>query len=205
MLAGVTLVDPATTYIEPGVSIAPDCVILPNSLLCGTTRIGAGCVIGPNAHLIDATIGENVEVIASMIEHARVDDGAHIGPYSHLRPGAHVGTGAHVGNFAEIKNSLLGAGSHMGHFSYLGDATVGEGVNIGAGTITCNYDGASKHPTVIGDGAFIGSDSLLIAPVSVGANARTGAGAVVTRDVPEGTLVVGMPARAMRPKGASGD
>jgi len=133
-----------------------------------------------------------------MIEESRVADDVHIGPFSHLRPGAQVGSHVHIGNFAEIKNSTLGAGSHMGHFSYLGDATVGEGVNLGAGTITCNFDGVKKNRTVIGDHAFIGSDTLLVAPVTVGDRARTGAGAVVTRDVPEDTLAVGLPARVIR-------
>jgi bifunctional UDP-N-acetylglucosamine pyrophosphorylase/glucosamine-1-phosphate N-acetyltransferase len=201
MLAGVTLIDPATTYIEASVEIEPDTIVLPNTLLRGTTRIGGRCRIGPNSYVVDSSIGADVEIIASMIEESRIDDGVRVGPYAHLRPGTHVGQGARVGNFAEIKNSTLGAGSHMGHFGYLGDATVGTHVNIGAGTITCNYDGTTKHPTAIGDGAFIGSDTLLVAPVEVGAGAQTGAGAVVTRDVAEGTLVVGVPARAVRARG----
>lgn len=201
MLNGVTITDPETTYIEEGVEIGADTVILPNTHLTGHTRIGSDCQIGPNSYIVESEIGDRVQIVQSMIEHARVEDDVHIGPFSHLRPGAHVGTGAHIGNFAEIKNSTLGAGSHMGHFSYLGDATVGEHVNIGAGTITCNFDGVQKNRTVIGDHAFIGSDTMLVAPVTVGERARTGAGAVVTKDVPDATLAVGVPARVIRKLG----
>ena len=141
-------------------------------------------------------IGDRCRVTASVIESSEMEHDSDIGPFSHLRPGAHVCTGAHIGNFAEMKKSTLGPGSHMGHFSYLGDATVGEHVNIGAGTITCNYDGKQKHPTVIEGHAFIGSDSLLVAPVRVGEHAKTGAGSVVTHDVPARTIVYGVPARA---------
>ena len=198
MLNGVTIADPATTYIDDQVEIGADTVILPNTHLVGQTRIGSDCQIGPNAYIIASTIGDRVRVMQSMIEESRVADDVHIGPFSHLRPGAQVGSHVHIGNFAEIKNSTLGSGSHMGHFSYLGDATVGEGVNLGAGTITCNFDGVKKNQTVIGDHAFIGSDTLLVAPVKVGDRARTGAGAVVTRDVPADTLAVGLPARVIR-------
>ena len=201
MLNGVSIVDPASTYIDPDVTISADVTILPNTHLLGRTRIGADSVIGPNSLLRDAIVGSGCEIRQSVVEDAQVDDGADVGPFSHLRSGARVGAGAHVGNFGEIKNSSLGARSKMGHFSYLGDATVGTGVNIGAGAITCNYDGVSKHPTTIGDGAFIGSDTLLIAPVEVGANASTGAGAVVTKDVPPDTVAVGLPARVIRKKG----
>ncbi|MCS6848482.1 MAG: bifunctional UDP-N-acetylglucosamine diphosphorylase/glucosamine-1-phosphate N-acetyltransferase GlmU [Anaerolineae bacterium] len=201
MLNGVTIADPETTYIEEGVEIGADTVILPNTHLVGRTRIGSDCQIGPNSYIVESQIGDRVQIVQSMIEHSRVEDDVHIGPFSHLRPGAHVGAGAHVGNFAEIKNSTLGAGSHMGHFSYLGDATVGEHVNIGAGTITCNFDGVKKNRTVIGDHAFIGSDTMLVAPVTVGERARTGAGAVVTKDVPDATLAVGVPARVIRKLG----
>ncbi|MCS7054892.1 MAG: bifunctional UDP-N-acetylglucosamine diphosphorylase/glucosamine-1-phosphate N-acetyltransferase GlmU [Thermoflexales bacterium] len=198
MLNGVTITDPETTYIEEGVEIGVDTVILPNTHLVGHTRIGSDCLIGPNSYIVESQIGDRVHIVQSMIEHARVEDDVHIGPFSHLRPGAHVGAGAHVGNFAEIKNSTLGAGSHMGHFSYLGDAIVGAHVNIGAGTITCNFDGVKKNRTIIGDHAFIGSDTMLVAPVTVGERARTGAGAVVTKDVPAATLAVGVPARVIR-------
>lgn len=198
MLNGVTLIDPATTYIEPGVEIGADTVVWPNTYLSGHTRVGDECQIGPNTVIVASVIGRRCQIVQSVIEHAHVDDEVHVGPFSHLRPGARVGTGAHIGNFAEIKNSSLGPGSHMGHFSYLGDATVGAAVNIGAGTITCNFDGKQKNRTTIGDRAFIGSDTLLVAPVTVGEDARTGAGAVVTRDVPERTLAVGVPARVIR-------
>jgi bifunctional UDP-N-acetylglucosamine pyrophosphorylase/glucosamine-1-phosphate N-acetyltransferase len=198
MLAGVTLVDPASTFISSGAEIGQDTVILPNTHIQGNTRIGSGCRIGPNTLIVDSVIGNDVEIAQSMIEQSRVDDRVHVGPFAHFRAGAHVGEGAHVGNYAEIKNSTLGAGSHMGHFSYLGDATVGAHVNLGAGTITCNYDGVKKNRTVIGDGAFIGSDTMLVAPVTLGEGARTGAGAVVTNDVPAHTLVVGVPAKPIR-------
>ena len=178
--------------------IGQDTVILPNTHIQGKTRIGSGCRIGPNTLVVDSIIGDDVEIVQSMIEQSRIDQRAHVGPFAHFRAGAHVGEGAHVGNYAEIKNSTLGAGSHMGHFSYLGDATVGEHVNIGAGTITCNYDGEMKHRTIVGDGAFIGSDTMLVAPVTLGKGARTGAGAVVTKDVPDHTLVVGVPAKIVR-------
>jgi bifunctional UDP-N-acetylglucosamine pyrophosphorylase/glucosamine-1-phosphate N-acetyltransferase len=198
MLAGVTLIDPASTFISSDAEIAQDTVILPNTHVQGKTRIGSGCRIGPNSLIVDSVIGDHVDIVQSMIEQSRIDDRVHVGPFAHFRAGAHVCEDAHVGNYAEIKNSTLGAGSHMGHFSYLGDATVGAHVNLGAGTITCNYDGVKKSRTVIGDGAFVGSDTMLVAPVTLGEGARTGAGAVVTKDVPDHTLVVGVPAKAIR-------
>lgn len=198
MRDGVTMLDPETTYIGAEVQLGQDTVILPNTAVSGSSRIGEECRIGPNATIRDSVVGRGCQVDASTLEEAVLEDGVHVGPYSHLRPGAYLESGVHLGNYAEVKNSRLGRGTHMGHFSYIGDATVGPGVNIGAGTITCNYDGVAKHQTIIEEGAFIGSDSLLVAPVRVGARARTGAGSVVTKDVPPGYLVVGVPARRVR-------
>ncbi len=195
MLAGVTLVDPETTYIDDTVTIGPDTVILPGCHLEGATHIGADCVIGPHSRLVDTVVGDRCRVTYSVLEGARMDAGSEIGPFSHLRPGAHLGEGVHMGNFGEVKNSYLGPGVKMGHFSYVGDATVGPNVNIGAGTITCNYDGAHKHRTVLEEGVFLGSGTLLVAPLHLGRRAHTGAGSVVTRDVPPETLVYGVPAR----------
>lgn len=198
MLAGVTLEDPSSTYIEPGVRIGQDTVILPNSHLQGSTIVGKNCIIGPNSVVKDTRIGDRCKIRASVLESAVLEDDVDVGPFAHLRKGAYLAMGVHMGNFGEIKNSYLGAGTKMGHFSYMGDATVGPGVNIGAGTITCNYDGREKHPTEIGEGVFIGSDTMLVAPVRLGKGARTGAGAVVTKDVAEDTLAVGVPARSIR-------
>jgi len=198
MLSGVTIMDPQTTYIEPRVDIGQDTVILPNSYLQGNTAIRQACTLGPNTIIIESNIGDRCEIIASVIEHAVVEDDVEIGPFAHLRKGAHLAQGVHIGNFGEIKNSYLGPGTKIGHFSYIGDATIGSDVNIGAGTITCNYDGKRKYPTEIGEGAFIGSDTMLVAPVKLGEGARTGAGSVVTKDVPPKTLAVGAPARAIR-------
>jgi bifunctional UDP-N-acetylglucosamine pyrophosphorylase/glucosamine-1-phosphate N-acetyltransferase len=200
MRNGVTMRDPSTVYLDWSVDLGPDVTIEPNVILRGTTTIGEGSVIGPDSQLIDATIGTGVRVWASVVESSTVEDGATIGPYSHLRPGSSVGPGAEVGNYAELKNTRLGRGSKQHHMSYLGDATVGEGVNIGAGAITANYDGTRKNPTTIGDGAFIGVDTMLVAPVEIGPGARTGAGAVVTRSVPAGKLAVGVPARIREPR-----
>jgi bifunctional UDP-N-acetylglucosamine pyrophosphorylase/glucosamine-1-phosphate N-acetyltransferase len=200
MRAGVTMRDPSTAYLDWTVELAADVTLEPNVILRGTTTVGGGSVIGAGSQLVDATIGANVSVWASIVESAVVEDGASVGPFSHLRPGSVVGRGAQVGNYAELKNTHLGAGSRQHHVSYLGDARVGADVNIGAGAITANYDGSSKHPTTIGDGAFIGVDTMLIAPVEVGDGARTGAGAVVTRDVPAGKLAVGVPARIREPR-----
>ncbi len=198
MLQGVTLMDPQSTYIEPQVTIGQDTVIWPNTFLQGTSRIGAECEIGPNAIIVDTEVGNRCRIFASVLESAVLEDAVDIGPFGHLRKGAHLAQGVHMGNFGEVKNSYLGPGAKMGHFSYLGDATVGAGVNIGAGPITCNYDGVRKHPTRIGDNAFIGSDTMLVAPLTLGENARTGAGAVVTRNVPDNALAVGVPARVIR-------
>lgn len=198
MLAGVTIVDPNTTYLEPGVTIGRDTIIWPNTHLRGQTVIGKKCVIGPNAIIEDSIIGNQVKILASVLEGAVVEDDVDMGPFARLRKGAHLCRGVHMGNFGEVKNSTLGPGTHMGHFSYIGDAKVGENVNIGAGAITCNFDGVRKNPTEIGANAFIGSDTMLIAPVKVGEGAKTGAGAVVTKDVPPDTLVVGVPAKPIR-------
>ncbi len=200
MLAGVTIVDPASTYIDADVTIGQDSTILPGTHLQGATTIGTGCCIGPNSRIVDSTIGDACRVEYSVIEQARMDRGSEVGPFGHLRPGAHLDEDVHMGNFGEVKNSRLGKGVKMGHFSYIGDATVGKNVNVGAGTITCNFDGVSKNRTVLGDDVFLGSDTLLVAPVTLGARARTGAGSVVTRDVDEDTLVYGVPARC--PPGA---
>ncbi|HXG35429.1 MAG TPA: DapH/DapD/GlmU-related protein [Dehalococcoidia bacterium] len=204
---GVAILDPATTYIDPQAEVSEGSEILPNTSIHGKSRIGKGCEIGPNTIIRDSTIASGCRVLASVIEGSVLEDGVDVGPFSHLRPGAYLEAGVHIGNFVEVKQARLGRGTKVGHFSYIGDATVGREVNIGAGTITCNYDGQDKHQTTIEDGAFIGSDTMLIAPVRVGKKGRTGAGAVVTRDVPEGALVVGMPARRTRAiptKGKSG-
>jgi len=198
MQAGVTMIEPAMTYIEPGVEIGQDTIIWPNTYLYGKTQIGEGCELGPNTIIRDTTIGDRCTVLASVLEGARLDEDVEVGPFGRLRKGSHLAQGVHMGNFGEVKNSYLGSGTKMGHFSYIGDATIEEDVNIGAGTVTCNFDGEHKNPTKIGKGAFIGSDTMLVAPVSVGEGGRTGAGAVVTHDVPPDTLVVGVPARAIR-------
>jgi bifunctional UDP-N-acetylglucosamine pyrophosphorylase / glucosamine-1-phosphate N-acetyltransferase len=198
MIAGVTIQDPANTYVDAGVAVGPDCLLLPGTILKGATTIGAGCMIGPYSVIEDSTIGDGCRVTASYLERAVMEDGSNIGPLSHLRPGAHLGQDVHVGNFAEVNRSTLGAGTKMGHFSYMGDAQVGENVNIGAGTITANYDGRNKHPTRIGEGSFIGSDTIIRAPANIGAGAATGAGSVVTRDIEDGMLALGVPARVVR-------
>ncbi len=199
MLDGVTLVDPASTFIDADVKLGQDTVVHPNSMVLGRTVVGEDCHIGPNSVIADSKTGNGCKIIASHLEEAVVDNGVDIGPFCHLRPGARLEEGVHLGNYVEIKNSRMGAGSAMGHFGYIGDADIGSNVNIGAGSITCNYDGKDKHQTIIGDGAFIGCDTMLVAPVSVGDNASTGAGAVVTKDVPEARLAVGVPARIVEP------
>jgi bifunctional UDP-N-acetylglucosamine pyrophosphorylase / glucosamine-1-phosphate N-acetyltransferase len=198
MLAGVTITDPASTYIGADVKIGADTVIWPNTYLRGRTVIGQGCTIGPNTIAEDTLVGDNCEILAAVMEKAVVEDNVTMGPFARLRPGAHLCKGVHMGNFGEVKDSTLGPETKMGHFSYIGNATIGENVNIGAGTITCNFDGVRKNPTVIGENAFIGSDTMLVAPVTIGAGAKTGAGSVVTRDVEENMLVVGVPAKPLR-------
>jgi bifunctional UDP-N-acetylglucosamine pyrophosphorylase / glucosamine-1-phosphate N-acetyltransferase len=198
MLNGVSMMDPASTYIEVDVKIGKDTSILPNTYLHGNTEIGEANVIGPNTIIRNSKIGNRCKVLASLLEGAVLEDDVDMGPFARLRKGAHLKSHVHMGNFGEVKDSTLHEGVKMGHFSYIGNASVGANTNIGAGTITCNYDGVGKHPTEIGEDAFIGSDTMLVAPLKLGDGARTGAGAVVTKNVPEDTLVVGMPARAIR-------
>lgn len=194
MLSGVTLIDPATTYIEPDIKIGQDTIINPNTTILGKTNIGSDCEIGPNTVIRDTTIGDDCTLLASHCESAVIEDHVSMGPFCHLRKGAHLANGVHMGNFGEVKDSYLGKGTKMGHFSYIGNAKIEHNVNIGAGTITCNYDGEQKHLTEIGENAFIGSDTMLVAPIKIGKNARTGAGAVVTKDVEDNAVVVGVPA-----------
>ena len=200
MQAGVSMINPQQVYVEEGVKIGKDTVLHPGTRLTGSTVIGEGCQIGPNTLIHDTTVGDHCHLLASVIESAIVEDNVGMGPYCHLRKGAHLGKGVHMGNFGEVKDSHLSAGVKMGHFSYIGNAEIGEDVNIGAGTITCNFDGKHKHSTVIGEGAFIGSDTMLVAPVKIGKGAHTGAGSVVTHDVPDGETVVGVPARKLKGK-----
>lgn len=195
MRNGVTIVDPSTTRIDAAVEIGEDARIEPWTILEGATVIGPDAVIGPNAHVRDSRIGPRTRVWASVVEESSVADEVQIGPFAHLRPGADVGPRCRIGNFAEIKKSRLGAGTQQHHFSYLGDAEVGENVNVGAGSVTANFDGTAKHATVIGPGVKLGVDTMMVAPVTIGEGAITGAGAVVTRDVAPGKTVVGMPAR----------
>jgi bifunctional UDP-N-acetylglucosamine pyrophosphorylase/glucosamine-1-phosphate N-acetyltransferase len=198
MERGVSMQDPATTYIGPEVVIGEDTTLLPNTHLTGNTEIGSDCVIGPNTIIRDSRIESGCMVEASVVEGAYLEADVEIGPYAHLRKGAHLGRGVHMGNFGEVKNSHLEAGVKMGHFSYIGDAYIGENTNIGAGTITCNFDGERKQHTKIGANVFIGSDTMLVAPLEIGDGARTGAGSVVTRDIPPHSLAVGAPARVIR-------
>ncbi len=198
MLNGVSMMDPVSAYIEAGVKIGRDTTILPNTYLHGKTEIGEGNIIGPNVIIRDSRIGNRCKVLASVLEGAVLEDDVDMGPFARLRKGAHLKNHVHMGNFGEVKDSTLHEGVKMGHFSYIGNANVGANTNIGAGTITCNYDGEKKHPTEIGEDVFIGSDTMLVAPLKLGDGARTGAGAVVTKNVPEDTLVVGVPARAIR-------
>jgi bifunctional UDP-N-acetylglucosamine pyrophosphorylase / glucosamine-1-phosphate N-acetyltransferase len=200
MRQGVTIVDPASTFVEFGVRVGCDTVLEPFTVLRAGTVIGDGCRIGPFTEIGDSRIGDGAVVRQSWLDGAELGAGSDCGPFAKLRPGTRVAEGVHIGSFAELVRSRVGRGSRVPHVSYLGDATVGEDVNIGAGTITANYDGTRKNPTVIEDGAFIGVDTMLRAPVRVGRSARTGAGSVVTRDVPPGTIAVGMPARPLRRK-----
>ena len=199
MRAGVTMRDPSTVYLDSSVQLAADVTIEPNVILRGSTTVGEGSVIGSGSQVIDTTIGSNCRVWASVLESSTVEDEVTIGPFAHLRPGSSVGRGAEIGNYAEIKNSRLGARVKQHHNSYLGDAEVGAGTNVGAGTITANYDGQQKFRTTIGEDVFLGVDTMLRAPVTLGDGSKTGAGAVVTRDVPPGKLAVGVPARIREP------
>lgn len=198
MLNGVTMMDPASTYIEADIKIGKDTLILPNTYIQGKTVIGERNQIGPNSHIRDSEIGSDCMVFMSVMEGAVMEDEVDIGPFARLRKGAHLAKHVHLGNFGEVKDSYLGEGVKMGHFSYIGNATIGTNTNIGAGTITCNFDGVNKNPTEIGADAFIGSDTMLIAPLKIGDRAKTGAGAIVTKDVPADMLAVGMPARAIK-------
>jgi bifunctional UDP-N-acetylglucosamine pyrophosphorylase/glucosamine-1-phosphate N-acetyltransferase len=198
MLNGVSMTDPASTYIEAGISIGKDTTIMPNTYIHGKTSIGERNVIGPNSIIRDTTIGNGCKILASVMEGAILEDDVDMGPFARLRKGAHLKSHVHMGNFGEVKDSVLHEGVKMGHFSYIGNADIGANTNIGAGTITCNYDGEKKHPTTIGEDVFIGSDTMLVAPLTLGDRSRTGAGAIVTKNVPEDTLVVGMPARAIK-------
>ncbi len=198
MRSGVTVVDPATTFVEATVRVGPDTVLEPFTILRGATVIGERCRIGPFSQLRDTRVGDGATIEHSWLDGVEFGAGSDCGPFSRLRPGTRIGEGVHVGSFAELVRSSVGRGSRVPHVSYLGDAEVGENVNVGAGAITANYDGMGKNPTVIEDDAFIGVDTMLRAPVRVGRGARTGAGAVVTRDVPPGMTAVGVPARAIR-------
>ena len=195
MRAGVTMVDPARTYVDATVELAPDVRLLPGTILEGRTTVASGAVIGPDTRVVDAVVGEGAEIRSSVVHAAVVGPGVQVGPFAHLRPGTVLARDAKVGSFVETKNADVGEGAKVPHLSYVGDATVGAGANVGAGTITANYDGTRKHHTTIGPNARTGSNSVLVAPVEVGDGAYTAAGSVVTRDVPADALAVGVPAR----------
>ena len=191
MDSGVTVMDPASTFVDASVSIGEDTVLYPFTWLEGETTIGRNCRIGPNSRIADSQLGDAVTLHFSYAHECKIADGVTVGPYVHLRPDSELATGVKVGNFVEVKNSRVGVGSKLPHLSYIGDADIGSGVNIGCGTITVNYDGKKKHRTVVGDTAFVGCNSNLVAPVSVGAGSYIAAGSTITKDVPDGALGVG--------------
>ena len=193
MLAGVTIVDPANTYVDVDVTIGQDTVIQPNTTLRNGTSIGEDCIIGPNSIVENSRIGNRARVLASQVVDSVMEDGARVGPFSNLRPGAHLGKNVKVGDFVEVKNAILHEGAQASHLAYIGDAEVGEGANLGAGTITCNYDGYQKHRTVIGKRAFIGSNSTLVAPLNIGDGAFVAAASIITQDVPADALAIARP------------
>ena len=188
MDGGVTLMDPDKTYIDHGVEVGRDTVIMPMVFIAGRSRIGSCCRVGPCTAIKDSVIGDRCAVEFSSLEGCEVGEGVNVGPFSRLRPGTRMGPGSKAGSFVEIKNTAVGRGSRVPHLSYMGDAVIGDEVNIGAGSITCNYDGEEKHPTEIGDRAFIGSDTMFIAPVKIGKEAATAAGSSISKDVPDGSL-----------------
>ncbi|MDD4005115.1 MAG: bifunctional UDP-N-acetylglucosamine diphosphorylase/glucosamine-1-phosphate N-acetyltransferase GlmU [Elusimicrobiaceae bacterium] len=191
MADGVTVKNPAATYIDEGVSIGRDSVVFPGTHICGGTVIGKNCMIGPNCHITDCELADGVEIkFSSVLLESRIGQGCSIGPFSHIRPGCELAQNAHVGNFSELKKAKIGAGSKVNHLSYIGDAEIGSGVNIGAGTITCNYDGVGKHKTVLGDRVFVGSNTNLVAPVTVAEGAHIAAGSTITDDVPAEALAI---------------
>ncbi len=203
MRAGVTLIDPSRTYIGLQVEIGPDTTLYPDCYLEGKTRIGPACEVGPNTRIEDSEVGRGVTIRGfCVLTGAKVQDGVILGPFSHLRPGAVIRDSAHIGNFVEIKKSVVGKGSKINHLSYIGDTEMGSGVNIGAGTITCNYDGVRKHQTLIGDRVFVGSDTQFIAPVKIGDRSLIGAGSTITRDVPEDALALSRAEQKIVPGGA---
>jgi len=195
MLAGVTMIDPASVYIDFDIEIGADTIIHPNTHIRGKTKIGSDCEIGPNSIIENATIGDRCKIKASAMENSTMESDSDLGPFGHVRPGSHIESHVHLGNYAEVSRSRIGSGTKMGHMSFMGDARVGKNVNIGAGTITTNYDGIRKHITIIEDDVKLGCDTMLVAPVTLGARSMTGAGAVVTKDVGPYTVAVGLPAK----------
>jgi bifunctional UDP-N-acetylglucosamine pyrophosphorylase/glucosamine-1-phosphate N-acetyltransferase len=201
MLSGVTVIDPSATYVDADVRVGNDTTLLPGTHLRGKTSIGSSCAIGPDSFLENATVGDGVTIWYSAVRDSRIANGVTIGPFAHLRMDSSVEEGARIGDFVELKKTRLGKGAKAQHLAYLGDADVGENANIGAGTITCNWDGKKKNKTKIGRDAFIGSNSSLVAPIEIGDGALTGAGTVVIRDVPAGERVAGNPAKPLKKKG----
>ena len=195
MMAGVTMPDPETVYIDHDAEIGPDTVIHPNTHVSGATRIGRGCEIGPNTNIEGCVVGDGCTILSSRLNDSTLENDVHVGPFSHVRQQSYLEAGVYLGTSVEVKKSRLGRGTKSSHFSYIGDAQIGADANIGAGSITCNYDGERKNTTVIEDGVFIGCDTMMVAPVTIGARSVTGAGAVVTRDIPPDTLAKGVPAR----------
>jgi len=191
MLSGVTVVDPKTTHVDQTVEVGKDTVLYPNCFLQGKTKIGERCIIESNTKISDSVLGNDIKILPScVVTESTIEDGVTIGPFAHLRPLNEIKANAKIGNFVEVKKSVIGKGSKANHLTYIGDTIVGEKVNVGAGTITCNYDGFEKHQTIIGDGVFVGSNVELVAPVKVGNHSSIGAGTTVTKDVPEGALAI---------------